>query len=192
MIVDSGMSFEEAIAGTGAPPDVIGNLCLLEVCYFSFDGKLHQGQLVVHRELRQDMLEIFALIKDTEFNVAKAMPIVRYGWSDELSMADNNSSAFNYRFIAGTERLSLHAVGRAVDINPCQNPVFYKNGVSAPPGASYDPAAAGTLHEKSPVVQLFTLRGWRWGGNFGHVRDYHHFEKAPLNVSVVPAASQSR
>jgi hypothetical protein len=182
MIVDSGMSFEEAIAGTEAPPEVTGNLCLLAVRYYSFDGKLHQGQLVVHRELRQDLADIFMLMENAGFNIAKAIPIVRYNWSDELSMADNNSSAFNYRFVAGTGRLSLHAAGRAVDINPCQNPVFYESGVSAPPGASYDLAAAGTLHEKNPVVQLFKARGWRWGGNFGHVRDNHHFEKPPLTA----------
>ena len=188
MIVDSNMSFAEAIAGTDAPPDVIGNLCLVEVCYCSFDGKLHQGQLVVHEELRQDLSDIFTLIKNTGFKVAKAIPIVRYGWSDDLSMADNNSSAFNYRFVACTERLSLHAVGRSVDINPFLNPVFYEDGVSAPPGASYDLTAEGTLSGEGPVVQAFKSKGWRWGGNFESIRDYHHFEKLPPDVSASPTA----
>lgn len=171
------MSFAEAIAGTDAPPDVVGTLCLVEVRYWSFDGKLHLGQVVVHGELKRDLLEIFTLIENTGFKVAKAIPTVKYGWSDDRSMADNNSSAFNYRFIAGTQRLSLHALGRAVDINPFRNPVFYEDGVSAPPGAAYDLTAEGTLHEESPVVRAFKARGWRWGGNFDSVRDYHHFEK---------------
>jgi peptidoglycan LD-endopeptidase CwlK len=188
MIVDSSMSFAEAIAGTNAPPGVIGNLCLLEVCYRSFDGERHQGQMVVHRELRQDLLEIFTLVEHSGFPVAKVIPAVKYGWSDDLSMADNNSSAFNYRFIAGTQRLSLHALGRAVDINPFQNPVFYEDGASAPPGAAYDPAAEGTLSEKNPVVRAFKTRGWRWGGNFKSIQDNHHFEKMPPDVSAAPAA----
>lgn len=192
MIIDSSMSFGDAIAGTDAPADVVGNLCLLEVCYFSFDGKLHQGQLVVHKKLRRDLLDIFTLIRNTGFKVARVIPMVKYGWSDDLSMADNNTSAFNYRFVAGTQRLSLHAAGQAVDINPFRNPVFYKDGVSAPPGASYDLTADGTLYGESPIVQAFQSKGWRWGGNFESVRDYHHFERVPLDVSAALAASQSR
>lgn len=192
MIVDSNLSFDEAIAGTDAPLDVIGKLCLVEVCYWSFDGKMHQGQLVVQKELRQDLSDIFTLIQNTGFKVAQAIPLVKYGWSDDLSMANNNSSAFNYRFVAGTRRLSLHAAGRAVDINPYQNPVIYKNGGSVPPGASYNPAADGTLQEGSPVVQAFKSKGWRWGGNFESVRDYHHFERVLLDLRATTAASQSR
>ncbi len=177
MIVDSSMSFAEAIAGTAAPPGVIETLCLVEVRYRGFDGKPHQGQMVLHKDLREDLQSVFSVIEDTGFRIAKAIPVVRYGWSDDRSMANNNSSAFNYRFVAGTERLSLHANGRAVDINPLQNPVIYRDGRSAPPGAVYNTAAEGTFSETNPVVLAFRARGWRWGGDFDHVHDYHHFEK---------------
>jgi hypothetical protein len=86
-------------------------------------------------------------------------------------------SLFNYRLVAGTERLSHHASGRAVDINPLQNPAVYKDGRIEPPGAVYNPGEAGAVSEASPVVQAFLKRGWQWGAEFETVKDYHHFQK---------------
>ncbi len=179
MIIDSSLTFTEALADSAAPPEVLAQLVLLEVRYYSFDGKLHQGQLVINRLLQQEVAHLFARIKALRFPVAKALPIVRYGWSDGASMADNNASGFNYRFVAGTTRLSRHALGFALDINPRQNPVVYADGTILPPGATYDPRQAGTLSPASPVVREFLSRGWRWGGDFTQSKDYHHFEKAP-------------
>jgi peptidoglycan L-alanyl-D-glutamate endopeptidase CwlK len=73
--------------------------------------------------------------------------------------------------------LSLHSFGRAVDINPAQNPVIYPNGFIAPQGVKYSPSNAGTFSAKKSVVQEFIKRGWHWGGNFEQPKDYHHFEK---------------
>ena len=111
------------------------------------------------------------------FPIAGVVPIVRYGWSDEASMAADNSSAFNYRTIAGTDRLSRHALGRAVDINPRENPAVYPDGRIAPAGAVYRPGSPGTFTDDHPVVCAFREKGWHWGGHFDHMRDYHHFEK---------------
>lgn len=177
IIMDSRMSFSEAIAGTKAPDGVIRELCLVDVLYYSFDGKLHQGQLIVHQCVRQDVEEIFALIKRERFPVARAIPIVRYGWSDNESMADNNTSAFNYRRVAGTRRLSRHATGHAMDINPIQNPVIYQTGRISPKDSVYEPGTAGTLSEDSPVVRAFMDRGWCWGRHFRTMMDHHHFQK---------------
>ncbi len=176
-VFDSAMTFDEAVAGCPAPRAVVSALRLMEVSYCGFDGRLHGGQLLVHASLEEDLRELFALIREACFPLYSVIPIVRYGWSDEASMAANNSSAFNYRFIAGTERLSRHAAGLAVDLNPFQNPVIYEDCEIQPPGAVYQPEAPGTLTESSPVVQAFLRRGWHWGGHFQHLRDYHHFEK---------------
>lgn len=177
LIIDSRMTFAEAVAGTRAPLHVIRELCLVDVLYYSFDGKLHQGQVIVHQSVRPDVEEIFALIKRERFPIAKAVPIVKYGWSDNASMAANNTSAFNYRRVAGTRRLSRHATGHAVDINPVQNPVIYRTGRISPKGAFYQPGTKGTLSEDSPVVRAFIERGWRWGGHFESMMDAHHFQK---------------
>lgn len=176
-IIDSKMTFDEAIAGTGAPQNVIDSLCMIDVQYYALDGKLHQGQLVVHVAIRDDVIEIFKLIKETKFPIQKAIPIVAYGWSDDESMRQNNTSAFNYRTIAGTDRMSNHAYGRAVDINPVFNPVIYPNGTVSPEGAHYKPSRRGTLHDNCPVAIEFKKRGWRWGGDFATFKDYHHFDK---------------
>ncbi len=177
IIVDSRLNFPAAIHGTAAPPAIIKDLCLLPVRYYSFDGRLHQGQLVVHQCLLEELTDIFAVIRATCFPVAKVVPIVHYGWSDEASMADNNTSAFNYRLVAGTTRLSRHATGQAIDINPGQNPVIYADGVSLPPGAVYAPQAKGALTPDGLIMQEFLSRGWQWGGDFQCLKDYHHFEK---------------
>jgi peptidoglycan L-alanyl-D-glutamate endopeptidase CwlK len=177
VIVDSGMDFAGAIAGTAAPREVLETLCLIDVRYAGFDGRRHRGQLVVHRDLVTDVGEIFALMESLRFPVAGAVPIVRYNWSDEASMTANNTSAFNYRVVAGTDRLSLHATGRAVDINPRLNPAVYADGRIAPAESLYRPGIPGTLTGGDSVVSAFLERGWRWGGHFEHVRDYHHFEK---------------
>lgn len=37
--------------------------------------------------------------------------------NDNKSMSANNTSAFNYRVISGTKKLSNHSYGLAIDIN---------------------------------------------------------------------------
>jgi len=177
VIVDSAMDFAEAVVGSTAPREVLDALCLIDVRYWGFDGRLHAGQLVIYRELATEIREIFSLLQRENFPVGGAVPIVRYGWSDEASMAADNTSAFNYRFIAGTETLSRHATGRALDINPRRNPAIYPDGRIAPVGAEYRPGTPGTFTGEHPVVCAFRERGWRWGGHFDHMRDYHHFDK---------------
>jgi peptidoglycan L-alanyl-D-glutamate endopeptidase CwlK len=178
VIVDSDLDFSRAAAGTAAPLEVLDSLCLINIRYCGFDGHRHKGQLVVHRDLAAELQELFALMEHLRFPVAVAAPIVCFGWSDEASMAADNSSAFNYRLIAGTIRLSGHALGRAVDINPRENPAIYPDGRIAPAGAVWRPGKPGTFTEDHPVVGAFREKGWRWGGDFTHIRDYHHFEKA--------------
>jgi hypothetical protein len=122
------MTFEEAIAGSEAPSSLVEHLCLIAVPYIGFDGVRREGQLVVHEDVQRDIVDVFGLMAAWEFPIGRIVPMVRYGWSDDAAMADNNTSAFNYRFVAGTTRLSAHAPGLAVDINPMVNPVIYADG----------------------------------------------------------------
>jgi peptidoglycan L-alanyl-D-glutamate endopeptidase CwlK len=177
IIIDSDMTFQEAIEGTNAPQEVIDELVLIDVEYYSFDGKLHKGQLVMHKDTEQDITEIFEMIKEKKFPVNKCIPIVEYNWSDNASMDANNSSGFNYRFIAGTKRLSNHSFGRAVDINPFQNPVIYNDGKISPDGATFDISKPGTFSASHFIVEEFRKRGWRWGGDWTSLKDNHHFDK---------------
>lgn len=176
IIADAGYTFEEAVSGKDIPANILKNLRLVEVEYFSFDDKLHRGQLIIHKDLVKDIELIFKELKKEKFPIAKVIPIVRYNWNDEKSMRDNNTSAFNYRVVKGTRILSAHSTGRAIDINPLFNPQI-KKGKVIPKGAEYDPGRIGTISGKSAVVNHFKKRGWIWGGNWRSTKDYQHFEK---------------
>lgn len=176
VIIDCSYNFEEALEGANVPESIKNKLTIVEVEYFSFDDKLHRGQIVIHKSASRDIKEIFEFIKDTRFPIAKAIPITRYHWSDEASMRDNNTSAFNYRKISGQSVLSAHAKGLAIDINPRQNPHLKKNEI-IPSNGKYDENAPGTITKKSQLVSEFKKRGWQWGGAWRSSKDYQHFEK---------------
>ena len=175
-VIDSEIDFEEAVSGKNIPQSVIENLRLVNVYYYGFDNKLHKGQLIVHKDAVLDLIEIFEFIRESQFPINKVVPISKYGWSDEKSMVDNNTSAFNYRFISGTRVISNHASGLAIDINPALNP-YIKNGNSLPSNCIYDTTKAGTISESSELVAEFKNKGWLWGGNWKSLKDYQHFEK---------------
>ncbi len=176
IIIDSDYNIDDALEGILIPPEIKKDLILIEVQYYSFDDKLHQGQLVINKLLRSDLIKIFKKIKEERFPIGKAVPIVSYNWNDEKSMEDNNTSAFNYRFIAGTKKLSNHSYGTAIDINPLFNPYIRKD-LHQPEGSVYNPARRGTITGDSFLVKEFKLMGWDWGGNWVNKKDYQHFEK---------------
>lgn len=177
IVVDCNYSFEEAIAGTKAPQKIIDQLTLIQVQYYSFDSLLHQGQIVCHKSIANDLKEIFDFILETRFPVGKVIPMVKYNESDPHSMNDNNSYCFCYR----NASYSKHASGLAFDLNPMQNPLRWKKGYEhrkdLPENASYNPAAPGTLYPQHPVVLKFEEKGFRWGHHFKRNHDDHHFEK---------------
>jgi hypothetical protein len=175
-VIDSNLEFDEAVAGLSIPQGILDNLSLVDVYYYGFDNKLHKGQVIIHKEAVLDIIEIFEFIRESRFPVEKVIPISKYDWSDENSMMDNNTSAFNYRFISGTRVISNHAAGLAIDINPKLNP-YIKNGSSLPTNCVYDTTKAGTLSASSQLVNEFKQRGWQWGGDWKTLKDYQHFEK---------------
>lgn len=181
IIIDSNMSFDEAVKGSVAPSEVLSEMALLSVKYYSTDSNLHQGQIMVNKAIAKDVEEIFAKILEEKFVVNKCVPMSFYNWDDDLSMEDNNSSAFCYRVIAGTDRLSKHSFGTAVDINPQFNPLIKKDGGVIPSSGKYDTNRAGTLVEGSDIVKSFLDRGFVWGKFFQAYADIHHFEKS-LNI----------
>jgi len=177
IITDSDLTFEEAITGLDFPIEIRKNLTLIDVLYFGFDEKIHKGQIVIHKKLSAEIKDIFDELFAKSFPIEKVIPIVKYNWDDEASMRDNNSSAFNYRFISGTKKLSNHSFGTAIDINPFQNPyIVGKN--TMPAGSEYNKDEKGTILPGSIVVKVFKERGWEWGGDWKTRKDYQHFEKA--------------
>ncbi len=168
------MSLEEALTGREIPANIREPQTLLDIPFLSFDGEKKVGQLVIHTDLAGDIKEIFQELLLRGFPIEKMIPVVAYDWDDDASMVANNTSAFNYRPIAGTTRLSHHATGRAIDINPVLNP-YMRDTVVAPQGAVYDTKIPGTITEE--IAELFKTRGWEWGGEWTTLKDYQHFEK---------------
>jgi hypothetical protein len=176
VIIDCNYTFEVAINGIEIPKSILNQITLIDVEYYSFDNKLHKGQLLLNKKAVKDIKEIFEFIKSSHFPVAKVIPVVKYNWSDQASMEDNNTSAFNYRKVKGYKVLSPHSYGLAIDINPLQNP-HVKGKTIQPINAKYDVKVPGTIIRDSKLVAEFRKRGWQWGGLWRSSKDYQHFEK---------------
>lgn len=176
-IVDCKYTFEEATAGTNAPAYILKQLCLLDVKYYSFDNRIHKGQLLTNVKIVPDVVQLFEFMFARHFPIGSVVPVVKYNWNDSLSMQANNSYSFCYRDIT----FSKHAFGMALDINPFQNPVRWKNAyhyrIDQPIGAVYNPNHLGTFSSSSYIVHEFKVHGFRWGHGFKRNFDDHHFEK---------------
>lgn len=182
--VDSAMSYREAVLDglrDDCPPEILERQQLLEVFYYSFDGKVHSGQIVIDERVADEVEEAFAKAFLAGFPITSVIPISKFNWDDDASMDVDNSSGFNYRTIAFTDIMSRHAAGRAIDINPRINPHYRTDGTIVPPGADYDPNRPGTLVEGDGFVGTLKKYGWGWGGNWGQEGrgedDWQHFEK---------------
>lgn len=150
--------------------------------YMGFDGQTHQGELIVHQDLVADVTEAFEQLYRLGYPIERMQTVDHYpSADDELSMEDNNTSAFNCRAIPGTGRWAQHAYGRAIDLNPRLNPCRYADGTFEPHNAATylarDRTDAGILHHGDPAVRTFTDRGWHWGGDWTTPVDYQHFER---------------
>jgi len=176
-IVDAQMTPSEALAGTPAPKNIAAKMKLIDVSYFGYDDKLHTGQLLVNKNVAEEVGKIFAELLKMKFPIEKVIPIVHYKWDDETSMYDNNTSSFNYRKVVGKSTLSKHALGYAIDINPRDN-YYLKDGHISPSNGRYDKKNKGTILKNSAVVKLFAKYGWNWGGDWKSLKDYQHFEKS--------------
>jgi len=181
-IIDSDISLAEALR-KDAPPEFKEKQRLIDVLYYSFDGKIHKGQIVIEDRLVGDIREVFRVALENKFPITSVIPIshdlfFKDGkWNnDDQSMLSNNTSGYNYRTITGGKSLSKHAYGFAIDINPVQNP-YIKGNIVLPHYAVYDTRKPGTLTLNSPVVKTFISLGWTWGGNWKSLKDYQHFEK---------------
>lgn len=181
-IIDSNITLSEALRKY-SPQEFKERQRIIDVLYYSFDGKIHKGQLVIDERLVRDIREVFRVALKTKFPITSVIPISHDRffdngkWNDDdQSMLSNNTSAFNYRTVTGGKSLSMHAYGYAIDINPVQNP-YIKGSIVLPPEAVYDTRQPGTLAYDSPIVKTFKRLGWTWGGNWKSLKDYQHFEK---------------
>jgi hypothetical protein len=150
----------------------------LRVSYWGFDGRAHTGTLIVHGSVAGDLTKVFRRLFLAEFPIRRMRPVDAYGASDDRSMAADNTSAFNCRFVSGTRRWSMHAYGRAVDVNPVENPYVSGSRVQPPAGRAYlnrSNVRPGMAARGGTLVRAFSVVGWKWGGRWTGNPDYQHF-----------------
>lgn len=161
----------------------------VQVPYYGFDGKSHVGELIVHRDIAEDVAEIFLKLYEARYPIERMQLVDDFGADDEASMEANNTSAFNFRMISGTTKLSNHSYGRAIDVNPFYNPYVYTGADGEkhcePAGAEeYIDREADNpyqIDEEDLCYRLFTERGFSWGGSWEKRKDYQHFERMDVD-----------
>ena len=148
----------------------------VEVDHVSFDGTA-RGELVVAEAVAPRAVALFRRLWQLGFPIRQLRLVDDYGASDDASMAADNSSAFNFRVIAGTELLSQHALGRAIDINPVENPWRRPDRILPAEGTAFverSEIRPGMIVRPGPVVAALDELGWEWGGDWLHAYDDHH------------------
>ena len=160
-------------------PVPLRRLRLIEVSYHGFDGQRHMGRLVAHKDATDALVGALRSMYRHGFKVRKMYLVDRYEANDRRSMRADNTSAFNCRKVAGTDTWSQHAYGRAIDINPVENPYVSSDGsVSPRKRAEYadrSPRRKGMIASGGATVRAFERAGWGWGGNWSSAKDYQHF-----------------
>ncbi len=181
--VINGKSFQEGTEVT------LADIRYIKVLHYNFEHKLQVGELIVATALQEDFINIFMELFDAEYEI-QTMYLADNYWTgdptstDSASIDENNTSAFLYRPATGSSKLSKHAYGRAIDINPQQNPyVSYKSGSpvwSHENANDYIDRTTGLPHvitHDDVCYQIFKKYGFTWGGDWNTIKDYQHFEK---------------
>lgn len=159
-------------------PVALADLRLLQLRHWGFDGRTHAGEMVVHADAGQAVVDAFGRMYAARTVVERVRLVDEYGGDDDRSMAANNTSAYNCRTVAGGSTFSQHAFGRAVDVNPVQNPYVTSSGVEPAAGRAYldrTDVRPGMAVAAGAVVAPFRASGWGWGGDFASSKDYQHF-----------------
>jgi hypothetical protein len=161
-------------AGCPVGPD---QLRRVQLSYWGFDAQPHTGTLIVNADAVSAVVGAFRRLYDERFPIRRMETVDRYGGDDRASMAADNTSGFNCRFVAGTSRWSAHAYGRAIDVNTVENPYVQGSDVSPPAGAAFmdrSNVRPGMARWGGRLVDAFAAVGWQWGGRWSDP-DYQHF-----------------
>ena len=160
-------------------PVPIRRLRLIHVSHHGFDGQDHIGKLVAHKGAVKALVRSLRSMYRKGFKIRRMFLVDHYDGNDGRSMRADNTSAFNCRRVSGTDRWSEHAYGRAIDINPVENPYVASDGrVNPRRGARYADRSQhkkGMIHRGGATVRAFARVGWGWGGKWNSSKDYQHF-----------------
>lgn len=160
------------------------DLAYVHVLHYDFQAQVQEGELICNQSIAQDLVDIFYELYENQYPIEKIRLIDEYEADDEASMADNNTSCFNYRTVPGRTKLSNHSYGCAIDINPLYNPYVRTSGGkelispdNAVPYADRSVDFPYKIDKNDVCYRIFTEHGFDWGGAWNSSKDYQHFEK---------------
>lgn len=159
-------------------PVGLEELRYLTVSFVGFDGGAHTGELIVHADVADDVVEAFRRIFDAGFPIEEMRIVTDADMAAEPTGDGNVTAAFNCRLVTGGRTFSAHAHGLAIDINPFQNPYAKEDLVLPELASAYldrDAVRPGMILEDGPVVAAFDAIGWTWGGRWSRPSDLMHF-----------------
>ena len=159
-----------------------GRLRRVDVDHIGFDGQTHRGELIVHEDLVPDVIAIFEQLYRLGYPVEKIRTVDHYSDADdELSMEDNNTSAFNCRTHPRNQRMvstRLRSGYRSQSADqpvPLRQRVFRTAERGGLPGPQ--PHRPGTLTQRRPsrarLHRSWLAVGWLLDDSL----DYQHFER---------------
>ena len=147
--------------------------------HWGFDSKVHDGVMIVNATAVRAVRIAFRRLFATRFPIRRMRLVDDYGADDFDSIEADNTSSFNCRRATGSARWSEHAYGRAIDVNPIENPYVYANGTTTHPASrpylDRSRARPGMAIARRTLVRAFDAVGWSWGGRWSPATDYQHF-----------------
>lgn len=167
-------------------PVPLKDLRYVRIKHINFNGEEQMGELIVHKEVSVEVTEIFEALYKMGYPIRKMRLVSDYNGNDWQSIESDNTSAFNCRKATGSKRWSKHSYGKAIDINPIENPYISRKGyISHKASSPYSKrihqkstyADKAVLLKEDKAVQIFKQYGWTWGGDWSGVKDYQHFSK---------------
>jgi hypothetical protein len=159
-------------------PVPLQDLRLVTLSYWGFDGVGHVGRLVTNRDAASPIATALHALWNARFPIRRMIPIQAFGASDNRSMAKDNTAVFNCRDVRGASVWSQHAYGRAIDINPRENPGVKGSMVLPKNARAYVDRShrrKGMIFPGNVVVRAFAAVGWGWGGYWHSLKDWQHF-----------------
>jgi len=148
--------------------------------HYDYEGNIQRGEMVCNQAIAHDLLCIFKALFAEAYPINSIRLVDDFDADDEASMQANNTSCFNYRNVVGSRRISKHALGLAVDVNPLQNPCIKHGRVHPETAKEYIDRTQDFPHKidrNDYCKKVFTSYGFMWGGGWAGSKDYQHFEK---------------
>jgi hypothetical protein len=167
-------------------PVPLQNLRYLRITHYDFHGERRLGEIIVHKNVAKEVSKIFHELYQINYPIDHMVLVSTYKGSDWQSIESGNTSAFNCRSATGSKKWSKHSYGKAIDINPIQNPYVSRSGhISHKESYKYkkrvhknsSSADKALLLKNDKATKIFKKYGWKWGGEWKNVKDYQHFSK---------------